>query len=104
MLKLIKFLTYFTISFFILSINVNDQSLFIHIKEFSDPYKETILEQGQIIGKKAFKKLKGLSKKLFSNSLPQESPTSSSDSNLTEHEKTIEEIYEYYPYEESTDG
>lgn len=66
MIFILKFSLYFIISFLILSINVKNESLFIHLTKISNPYTGFILDNSFKISKKTKNNLEAI----FTNTIP----------------------------------
>lgn len=65
-----KSIIYFSLSFLVLSINIENRPLFQHAYKISAPYTKKVLEVIYISGNEVFSKGKRVIKKMFVNSSP----------------------------------
>lgn len=68
----LKFLVYFCISFFILSIPISNQNIFSHLSSITDPYTAPIFAQIGSTTKEGYNKGKKYIGNLFTSSAPKE--------------------------------
>lgn len=70
MILTVKLMGFFFISFILLSVPVNNETLFSYVSKKAAPQVEMILNTFHDIGEDVFRKCKILGKQLFSNSIP----------------------------------
>lgn len=70
---------YFTLSFLILSIPINNKAIFIHLNQHTSPLFKGITSDIESGFQKGVNRTKNFTKKLFSNSSPQLSPNKVKD-------------------------
>jgi hypothetical protein len=107
MISMFKFIIFFALSFVILSLPINNKTLFNHAHEVAHPLTSRIFDQTKIFLNNSFENTKDVTKQLFISANPKGSVNEFTDkvnSRFSSHYKTQERVETKMPSRGKREG